>query len=45
MEKKLWCYGQNYGMMGKKYGGIPKTMELRFTKEKKLVREPKTKKR
>ena len=25
--KKLWYYGQNYGT-------IPRTMELRFTKEK-----------
>ena len=35
--KKLWYYGQNYG-------NIPRTMELRFTNEKKNGRLPKTKK-
>ena len=31
----LW---KNYGTIGKKnYGAIPKTMELRFTKENKMV--------
>ena len=48
---KLWFTMENYGTMektmvlwSKLYGTIPRTMELRFTKEKKHGRLPKTKK-
>ena len=41
MEKKLWHFGQKIWYNGQNYDTIPRTMELRFTKEKHMVDYPK----
>ena len=35
--EKLWYYGKKLWYYGQNYGTIPRTIELRFTKEKSMV--------